>query len=374
MKSISTTTVFAVVVALFIAVGCSAPDKKTQLAELQKQQADINKQIADLEKDLGAAGKDSLAVKTKDVSVITVSPKAFNHYVQTQGAVEAEDNILVSSQGAGVITKVFVREGENVKKDQVLAQIDNSLVLRNIEGMQAQLDMAKSVYDRQKNLWDQKIGTEIQFLQAKTNKESLEKQLAALQQQNAMTKIKSPINGVVDEMNAKVGENMAPGMPAARVINSSDLKITANVSEAYINKVKKGDKVMVNIPDLKKDLEAKVTFVGRNIDQLSRTFLLEADLASNTSLRPNMTAIVKIIYESFPSAITLPINMIQDIKGEKVVFVVEQTGNYLTAKRVTVAVDGVFDGIAQVKGLESGTRVISAGYQGLVDGQYVSIP
>lgn len=373
MKSISSITVLSVAIALFIAVGCSAPDKETQLKELQAKQAEITKQITALKMELVSTGKDSLTVRSKEVLVMTVTPKPFNHYVQTQGAVEAEDNILVSSQGAGVITKVFVREGDHVTKGQTLAQIDNNLVLRNIEGMKSQLELVTSVYNRQKNLWDQNIGTEVQFLQAKTNKENLEKQIAVLQEQNDMMRVKSPINGIVDEVNVKAGQNIVPGMPAVRVINDSDLKITANVSEAYVTKVKKGDRVMVTIPDLKKEIEAKVTFVGRNIDQLSRTFLLEADLQSSPKLRPNMTAIVKIIYESYPTAITLPVNMIQDIKGEKVVFIAKQDGNNMIAKRVVVTMNGVFDGIAQINGLEAGTKVISAGYQGLVDGQFISV-
>jgi membrane fusion protein, multidrug efflux system len=299
--------------------------------------------------------------------------RKFDHYVQTQGVIEAEDNILVSAKSMGVITQVYVKEGQTVSKGQILAQIDNSLVLRNAEGVKSQLALATSVYERQKNLWDQKIGTEVQFLQAKTNKEALEKQLAGVEEQNDMMRIKSPINGVVDEVSVKIGENISPGQPAARVINNSDLKVKAMVSESYITQVKKGNKIIVTIPDLNKEVEAKVTFVGRNIDQLSRTFALEADILSNADLRPNMTALIKVVYQSFPSALTVPVNAVQDINGEKIVYIAEASGNQTVARKKIVKVKGIFDERAQVEGLAAGDKIITAGYQGLNDGQFIKV-
>lgn len=354
---------------------CGETDKQAQLAQLKTQQAELAKQIAQLEQEIKAAGGggDSLAVRTKDVAVVEVKPRAFDHYVQTQGLVESEDNILVSAKGMGVITQVFVKEGQQVSKGQTLAQIDNSVLVRNIEGMKSQLELATSVYERQKNLWDQKIGTEVQFLQAKTSKEGLEKQLAALQEQNDQTRIKSPISGIVDRVNVKVGENIAPGVPAALVTNNSNLKISANISEAYVAEVKKGNKITVVFPDIKKEMKATVTFVGRNIDPLSRTFALEAELPSSPDLRPNMTALIKVIYESYPSAIVVPVNTVQSIKGEKIVYTAETKGNKTVVKKNAVTVFGVFDGLAQVEGLQAGDKVISAGFQGLSEGQFVTI-
>jgi len=171
----------------------------------------------------------------------------------------------------------------------------------------------------------------------------------------------------------KVGENISPGMPAVRVINNSELKVVANVSESYITQVKKGDKVLINLPDLKKEVEANVTFTGRNIDPLSRTFVLEAELPSSAEFRPNMTALIRIVYASFPAVIVVPVNTVQDIKGERVVFIAEANGNQTIARKKVVTVDGVFDGLAQVKGLAAGERIITAGYQGLTDGQFLKV-
>ena len=376
MKSILYTKFLPIVIAVVLAA-CSAAtpenDKKAKLEKLKTQQADLSEQIKKLEAELAKENPTEATVKAKEVSVAEVTPRAFDHYIQTQGKVEAEDNILVSSRSMGSITKVYVTEGQAVSAGQVLAQIDNSVIIQNIEGMKTQLELANSVYERQKSLWDQKIGTEVQYLQAKTNKESLEKQLASLKEQNEMAKIKSPINGTVDEVSVKIGESIAPGAPAFRVVNTSDLKVVASVSEAYVTQIKKGNKVIVKIPELKKELEAKVTFVGKTIDVLSRTFIVEVKLPSLADLRPNMTGVVKIIFHTEPTAITVPINVVQEVNGEKIVYVAETSGKQAVAKRKVVTVDGVFGSEAQVQGLSSGDKVITVGYQGLNDGEAIKI-
>ena len=368
---------FAVALAGFLAA-CSATsaddDKNARLQKLKEQQAAITKEIQKLESEIAAANPDSMQnVRMKDVNVTELKLQKFDHYVQTQGHIESDNNVLVSAESMGVVTGLFVTEGQKVSKGQTLAQIDNSVIMRNIESMQAQLDLATSVYERQKNLWDQKIGTEVQFLQAKTNKESLEKQLASLREQNDKTRIKAPISGTIDDVNIKAGENVAPGVPAFRVVNNNDLKIKARVSEAYVTDVKKGDKALVDVSELDKEVEATVTFVGRTIDPLSRTFVVEVALPSAPELRPNMTTTVKIIFDSDPSAVVVPINLIQDINNEKVVYVAEQKGKHMIAARKVVTIDGVYGNIAQVNGLNAGDKIITVGYQGLNDGDYIKI-
>jgi membrane fusion protein (multidrug efflux system) len=351
----------------------SSDDKKAQLEKLKSDQANIAKQIKTLEDAIAKENPTEKVIKAKDVMVKPVTPRPFDYYVQTQGSIESEENVQVSAKSAGLVTQVFVREGEIVTKGQVLAQIDNSLVLRGIEELKGSMDLANTVFERQKNLWEQKIGTEVQYLQAKNNKESLEKRLASLNEQNEMTRIKSPVNGVVDEVTVKAGQSIAPGMPALRVVNNTDLKINANVSEAYSNQIKKGNKVIVSFPDLGKDIESRVTFVGRNINQLSRTFVMEAKLPSAADLRPNMSAVIKVIYESYPSAIAVPVNVVQDINNEKVVYIAEAKGDQTIAKKRVVKVLGVYDDFARVEGVQAGENVITTGYQGLSDGQIVKI-
>ena len=274
----------------------------------------------------------------------------------------------------GVVTSVFVKEGQSVKKGQVLAQIDNKITLRSIDEVKSGLQLATTIYEKQKNLWDQKIGTEVQFLQAKNNKESLEKKLATLNEQLDMSRIKTPINGTVEQVNVKIGQNAAPGAPAFRVINTTDLKIVASVSEAYVTNIKNGDKVKVSFPDLNKEIEARVTFVGRNINPLSRSFPVEINLPSLPDLRPSMTAVLRVIYKTEPQALCVPINVVQEINGKKIVYVAEMDGQQLVARRKEIEVGGVFDNLAEVKsGLKTGDKVITVGYQGLNDGEFVKI-
>lgn len=376
MKPTAYTRLFTIALAVVLAA-CSAttPDSKEQLAKLKEQQADIAKKIATLEKEIEAATPDSAKtkVKTKDVAVTEVAPHSFDHYIQTQGKVEAENNIAVTAQTPGVVAQVYVKEGQQVSKGQVLAQTENAMIVQGIEAQKAQLELAKAVYERQKNLWDQKIGTEVQFLQAKTNKEALEKQIASQQQQLEMTRIKAPISGTVDQVIAKVGEAVAPGQPAFRVVNVSDLKLVAEVSEAYITDIKNGNKVIVQIPELKKDVVSKVTFVGKTINAMSRTFTVEVSLKSEKDLRPNMTGVIKVVYQTASEAITVPINVVQEVNDEKIVYVAESDGKQIVARKKVVTVDGVFGGDAQVQGLKKGDKVITFGYQGLNDGEFIKI-
>jgi len=376
MKSNIFTRLAVVIVAGSMLAACSATstdDKAKQLESLRTQQAEIAKQIEALEKEVPADSTNA-TVKAKEVLIADVTVRPFNHYIQTQGQVEAENNVMVSAKSMGVVTQVYIKEGQRVSKGQTLAQIDNALVLRGIESMKAQVELATTVYERQKNLWDQKIGTEVQFLQAKTNKESLEKQLASLEEQNDMTRIKSPINGTVDEVHVKAGENIAPGMPAARVVNTSDLRLAANLSEAHVTSIKMGNKAIITIPELKKDIEARVTFVGKTIDPLSRTFKVEIKLPSYADLRPNMTGVVKVIYFTEPAAIVVPVNVVQTVNNEKIVYVAETDGKNTVARRRVVTVTGVFDNLAQIKsGIVAGEKIITFGYQGLSDGQVIKM-
>ncbi|SRR5258706_9516872 len=363
------------VILVAVLASCSGkPESKTtQLETLKKEQADLAKKIDVLEKEVAKENpKAATKVKMKEINVTELAPRSFDHYVQTQGSIVSIDNIQMSAKAAGVVTHVFAREGEAISQGQILAQIDNSLIVRGIDELKSNLELANTVYDRQKNLWAQKIGTEIQYLQAKNNKESLERRLATLQEQNDMTKIKAPITGTVETVNIKVGENVAPGVPTFRVINTSDLKASAKVSESYITTIQKGNKVTVSFPDMDKSIDARVTFVGRNIDALTRSFPVEVKLPSSSFLRPNMTAVLRVIFHTAPDALCVPVNVVQDINDEKIVYVAESDGKNLVARRKVVEVVGVYGNFAEIKsGLKTGDKVITVGYQGLNDGELV---
>ncbi|NOT76854.1 MAG: efflux RND transporter periplasmic adaptor subunit [Cyclobacteriaceae bacterium] len=364
--------ILAVAVAALIA-SCSgaSKDKATQLAELKAQQTKLAADIRKLEDEVAKENPQATKARTKEVGVTEVKPGKFEYFIQTQGSIEAIDNIMLSAKSAGIISQVYSREGDVVKKGQTLAQIDNSLLTRNVDELKSSIDLATTVYNRQKNLWDQKIGTEVQYLQAKNNKENLEKRLATLNEQIDMFRIKSPIDGSVDEVDVKIGQNVAPGMPAFRVVSFDKLKMKANVSEAYVISVKKGDKVKLSFPDINKEFEAPVTFVGKTINQLSRTFPLEVALPTLPDLRPNMSGVLKVIFKTVPDAITVPVNVVQDVNHQKIVYIAEVDGNKQVARRKVVEVAGVYGNVAQVSGLKSGDKVITVGYQGLNDGELI---
>ena len=374
MRTIYNLFMVVAVAALIASCSSASKDKETQLKELKEQQKEIADKIKTLESEVKPVGNAPKNAKAKDVVTTELTTGPFNYIVQTQGAVEAEENILVSAKTPGIVTHVFAREGQQVSAGQVLGQVDNSLILKGIEELKSGLELANTVYERQKSLWDQKIGTEIQYLTAKNNKESLEKKLATMNEQNEMSKIKSPINGTIEEVIAKVGENTAPGMPAFRVIGSQNLKVVANISEAYISNIKPGNKAEVKFLDQGKGFEGRVSFVGKNIDPLSRTFTVEIPVPAGSIARPNMSTSVKIIFNTVPTALSVPINVVQTINDQKVVYVAEENGSQLVARKRIVEVGGIFNNQAEItNGLKAGDKIITFGYQGLNDGELVKI-
>jgi RND family efflux transporter MFP subunit len=373
MKTLINLTLVLVVAAIVAACSSAPKDKQTQLDELKKQQKEIADKIKKLEAEV-PANPSTVAVKSKDVATSELKPGPFNYVLQTQGGVEAEENIVISAKTPGILTGVYVKEGQQVTQGQVLAQVDNSLIIKGIEELKSSLELATTVYDRQKSLWDQKIGTEIQYLTAKNNKESLEKKLATLNEQNDMSRIKSSINGTVEEVMAKVGENTAPGMPAFRVIGSHNLKVIANVSEAYISQIKLGNTSQVDFMDQGKGFDGRISFVGKNIDPLSRTFSVEIPVPAGTVARPNMSTTVKIIFNTIPAALSVPVNLVQTINNQKVVYVAEDSNGQMVARKRVVEVGGIYSNMAEIKsGLKAGDKIITFGYQGLNDGELVKI-
>src|ERR1700761_9457896 len=204
-------------VILFLAAcgGNKPKDKKTELADLKKQQAEISAKIAKLQTEVGSTDSS----KTTDVGVVTLKASNFVNYVQIQGRIDAQDNVMAYSQSPGVITGIYAKVGQHVSKGQVIVQLDNSVLNQNIAQAQTQVALNKTLFDRQKNLWDQKIGTEVQFLQAQTAYQSAVKQVAGLRQQADMYRITSPISGTIDQMDLKLGQVIQPGTNGIRIVN-----------------------------------------------------------------------------------------------------------------------------------------------------------
>jgi len=373
MKTMNKTLVFAVLVILAAACG-NTVDKKAELASLKKQRDEISAKIKTIEDELKLTGK-STEMKMTDVLVTVARAEAFNHYLEVQGKVDGEDNIAVSAQMAGVITSVFVKEGDAVRKGQALAQIDNSVLKQQIETVRTQLSFATNLYNKQKALWDKQIGSEVQYLSAKNNKESLEANMATLNDQLEMSKIKSPINGTVEEVNLKVGQMASPGLPAVRVVNFSSVKIVAEISESYASKVKTGNKVIVSFPDFNTEIEGKIHFTSKYINPINRTFLSEIRLGSSkVEYRANMMTVVKINDYSNPSTIVLPVSLVKESTSGKYIYTAREENGKLIARRQIVTIGNTYNGMAEIKqGIAEGDKVITTGYAGLVDGQLIKI-
>lgn len=366
---------FIAAMALFIAAcGGNAADKEAELNKLLEEQKELNERIAKLQVELAAEGKDTQRdQKYKQVVTLTIQPDDFKHYLEIQGKVDAEDNITLSTQTGGLVSSVNVREGQKVTRGQVLAELDNQSLKQSIEEMRTQYQLTKTLYERQKNLWDQKIGSEVQYLTARSNKISMERRLGALSEQLEMTRIKSPINGTVDAVNIKQGSTVVPGMPAIRVVNYSNLKVVAGVPETYAGRIKEGDEVQLYFPDLKRTFESKIHFTGNVINQINRTFDVEVKVdAQDVKLNPNMIAVVKINDLTVDSALVIPINTIQNADDERYVFLAVEKQGQFVAKRQPVKVESTYSGMALVtEGIKAGDRLITVGYQSLVNDQPV---
>lgn len=354
---------------------CSAShDKKNELNQLKLSREKLDDQISKLQAEIDPAGT---AKEEKAVTIKIDSMKSctFNHYVEVQGVVDGDQNVAVSPQTPGIVTKVYVREGSQVKKGQVLAELDAQVLKQSLDEVKTQLDLANNLFEKQKALWDKKIGSEVQFLQAKANKESLEKRSRTLQGQIDMAVITSPITGTVESVPLKVGQMASPGVPtsAIRVINMNTAKITADVSENYASRIKNGNPVMVRFPDLGKEIESKLSFSSRYIDPTNRTFRVECKISDrDIELRANMVAYVKIKDYSNDRAFCIPVNYIQSNQEGKFVYVAVQKGNKWTAARRMVKTGMDYNGVSEViGGITEGDKVITAGFQNLRDGDPV---
>jgi len=377
---------------LSLAVACGGGDnsieaKKASLESLKKQALELNAQIATLEKDLAKSG----AGATAQAVVVNISPviaQDFNHYIEIQGKIESESVSYVTPRaGGGQVKAVYVKRGDKVKKGQLLLQLDNTLIkqsvaaaAQNIETVKAQAALAKSVYEKQKNLWEQNIGSQIQLLTAKTNAEALGSQLkAALEQlgmakdQLAFTSIYSDVDGVAEEVNVKVGE-IFMGAGQLKIVNTDKLKLTSQVPENYAGKIDVGTDVTLIFPDLDKTLDTKLSVIGKVIDPLSRSFFVEAKLPMDKNFRPNQLAQVKIKDYTKKNAISIPINIVQnDDKGKFVYVAASENGKLVARKRMVTTGEFYANSIEILSGLNAGEQVVTEGYQNIFDGQNLTV-
>jgi membrane fusion protein, multidrug efflux system len=345
-------------------------DKAAQLAELKKQQADLGSKISALEKELG--GKESKGEKIIPIAVETLAPSVFNSFIELQGSVVADEQVFLTARVPGSVSKVLIKVGDRIRAGQVVAEIDDDMVLQQMEEVKKRWELANEVYLKQESLWKQNIGSEVQYLAAKNNKEALDKTIATIQRSRDLYQVKSPIDGVVDECMVKVGQAAAPGIPMATVVNFSKLKVKVDAPETYAGKIRQGNAVSVLFPDLKKELSSKISYIGATVNPANRTFKVEIPIRSNEAgLLPNMATTVRVINYSNGGAIAVPINLIQKDLSNTDFVLVENAGR---AKRMPVKVGQMYGEKAEIlSGLKSGDKIITMGFQDLNEGDAVKI-
>lgn len=367
-------TFYAIFLALTI-LSCGPSDKKAQLDKLKIQHDQLANQIAQLEAEINPSGRDG-ETKSVPVKILPAQRGVFTHFIEVQGVVDGDQNVAVSPQSAGIVTAVYVTEGSSVKKGQVMAELDAAVLKQSLDELRTQAEFANNLYLKQKALWDKNIGSEVQYLQAKTTKEGLDKKLVTLQEQINMSKVISPISGTVESVPLRVGQMASPGMPNSviRVINMNAAKIKAEVSENFAARIKNGNQAIVRFPDLNQEVESTLNFASRFIDPTNRTFQIECKIKSGQlPLRANMIAYVKVKDYVNENVFSVPVNLVQTNREGDFIAVATQKGKDWVASRKMIKKGMDYNGIAEIlEGLSDGDKIITAGFQGLNQGALIT--
>ena len=376
MKKIALITALTALIVL-ITAACQPGGKPSELARLEGQRDALTAKIEALKARI-AAGRGAAPARPEvvaPVEIAAVEPAVFRHYLTVQGIVQSDNNILVPPLAPGLVTKIAVKAGDRVVAGQLLAELDAAVLKSSIAEVELSLSLARTLYERRERLWAKKIGSEIEYLQAKTNKEGLEKRLATLQEQLKLMRITAPIDGTVDEVRVKEGEMAAAGMGAFRLVQLSRLKITADLAENFIARVKRGDPVTVSIPVLGREFESRVSAVSQVIDSSNRTFKVEVAVTGAAGpVKPNMLAVVTINDYANPSALVVPANLVQQTGAEEFLFAaVQDNGRWTARKRVVRTGESYADRVEILEGLAPGDRVVTFGFQKIADGQPLSV-
>ena len=368
---------------LIVFSGACSQQKQNQEA-LEKQIAEkretINKlsvEVSELEQQL-LADTSSNKSKTYNIPVVvkTIKPEFFKHFIIVNGKVEARENAFISSETSGQIETIHVKEGQRVSKGQLLVTLNTDVIRNNIKEVKTNLQLAEELYKKQKDLWDQQIGSELQYLQAKNNMESARARLNTLQAQLDMSLINAPFSGVVDDIMKKEGELAIPGVQLLELVNLKKLVIYAQVSEKYLNDVKKGDMVQVEFPALPAvNREVPVIRTSQVINEQNRTFDVELNINNqNEMLKPNLIATVRISDFQTDSALVVPSIIIkEDTKGKFLFVAKKQAGNYIAEKKYVITGMNNDDQTMLKSGVSKGDMVITEGYNLVSDGGTVII-
>ncbi len=348
---------------------------KDKRAELNKQQRELK---ADIDKLNAYIDENEKKERPALVTAEVIKDSIFKHYVEVQGNVETDQNVVLNAEYSGVLTNVYVKEGQRVSKGQRLAKIDDGGMSSQVAQQEAQLALAKTTFERQEKLWSQKIGSEIQFLQAKTNYEAAKNATQQMRSQLGKTIVTAPFSGVVDEIISDPGQVVIPGQtPIIRLVNLSDMYVKASIPETYLRNIKKGTQVKVNLASINEEFTGTVRQVSNYINPNNRSFDIQIEIPNKDGLvKPNLIATVKVNDYSSEGAITVPENVLQEnAEGETIAYLYQPINDSVgVAKRVILVTGLSYENHTEVKsGLKKGDTIIKEGAKTLRDGQKVTI-
>ena len=350
-------------------------EQKAKLQEYRQQEQKLQKKISELEATV--AEKDT--TKARDyqlVSLERITEGPFQHYVEIRGKANTDQNVAVSPERSGRIETITCEEGDQVQQGELLVRLDSETIERNIDQIQTNLAHARNLYERQANLWEQEIGSEVKYLQAKNRVENLEKELEAARSRLANTTITAPIDGKVDAIFSNPGEMASPASKLLRIINLRQMEVTANPSEAYLDDVRTGDSVIVNFPNLNIQRKRPVTHVSSYIDPDTRTFEIAVKIANKDQLiKPNVLAQVRFADYSLEKALTVPTKLIQSADTGDFVFTAKPRGDRQIVKQTFIEPGRSNQGITEVKrGLEPGQQLVTDGFREVSHNETVITP
>ncbi|HEY4936539.1 MAG TPA: efflux RND transporter periplasmic adaptor subunit, partial [Puia sp.] len=343
---------------------------------LKDQQVALVSKIQKAEEALGKVDSSSAKKeKTKLVATQPVSPVNFTHFIELQGKIDALNIAFVTPRNGtgGQVKSIYVKQGDVVKKGQLLLKLDDALLIQQLATAKQQLSFAQDLYNRRKNLWAQQIGSEVELVTAKNQVDQMQRQVDFVNKQIELTNVYADINGVADNVNIRLGE-FFNGNNQIRLVNTNELKAVAQVPENYLGKVNVGSNVKVVIPELNnRTIDTKISVTGKTIDATNRSFYIEAKLPFEKDFYPNQVALIKIQDYTASNAITIPVNSLQNDENGKYVMVAVKDGNRLIANKKPITIGMMYgDRVEVLKGIQSGDEIITEGYQGLYDQQPVT--
>lgn len=349
---------------------------RAKRGELVGERQDINDKIKRLDEKLKTLDT------TKHVPLITsivAKAEVFNHILELQGNVTTKNLLTITPEYNGILTHVYVKEGQHVSKGQILAKIDDGGLSQQLAQLKIQTGLAKTTFERQQRLWEQNIGSEIQFLQAKSTYESQQEAVNQMHQQISKTTVKAPFSGTIDDIITEQGSVVAAGQSQLmRIVNLENMYIETEVPERYVSDVTKGKNVTVSIPVLGQTIETKIRQAGDFINPANRTFKIEVEIPNkDKTIKPNLTARLKINDYTSDKALLIPQSVVsENAEGEQYIYIVtnKDSKNIGTAKRIIIETGKTQDDIIEVlKGLEEGAEIIKEGARSVRDGQSVEV-